>query len=82
MIGQYIAEMVPDGATLQLGVGGIPTAVGRCLMDKRDLGVHTEVIPEVYLDLYEAGVVTSRKKSFHALQVGGSFRQPGTRRTL
>ena len=79
MIGQYIAEMVPDGATLQLGVGGIPTAVGRCLMDKRDLGVHTEVIPEVYLDLYEAGVVTSRKKTFMPYKWVAAFAN-GTRR--
>ncbi len=79
MIGNYIAEMVPDGATLQLGVGGIPTAVGRCLMDKRDLGVHTEVIPEVYLDLYEAGVVTSRRKSFMPYKWVAAFAN-GTRR--
>jgi 4-hydroxybutyrate CoA-transferase len=79
MIGNYIAEMVPDGATLQLGVGGIPTAVARCLMDKRDLGVHTEVIPEVYLDLYEAGVVTSRKKSFMPYKWVAAFAN-GTRR--
>ncbi|MGI6550825.1 MAG: acetyl-CoA hydrolase/transferase family protein [Syntrophomonadales bacterium] len=78
-IGHYIAEMVPDGATLQLGVGGIPTAVGYCLMDKRDLGVHTEVIPEVYLDLYEAGVVTSRKKTFMPHKWVAAFAN-GTRR--
>ncbi|NLW44559.1 MAG: acetyl-CoA hydrolase [Syntrophomonadaceae bacterium] len=78
-IGHYIAEMVPDGATLQLGVGGIPAAVGRCLMDKRDLGVHTEVIPEVYLDLYEAGVITSRKKTFMPYKWVAAFAN-GTRR--
>jgi acyl-CoA hydrolase len=79
MIGQYIAEMVPDGATLQLGVGGIPTAVGHCLKDKHDLGVHTEVIPEVYMDLYEAGVVTSRKKTFMPHKWVAAFAN-GTRR--
>jgi len=63
-IGQHIAEMVPDGATIQLGIGGIPNAVGRFLMDKKDLGVHTEMITESMLDLYEAGVITSAKKSF------------------
>ncbi len=64
MIGQYVAEMVPDGATLQLGVGGIPSAVGKSLLDKRDLAVHTEVIPDIYLELYKAGVITSSKKTF------------------
>ena len=64
LIGHYIAEMVPDGATLQLGVGGIPSAVGQCLKDKKDLGVHTEVIPDVFLDLYKAGAITCRKKTF------------------
>ncbi len=63
-IGQHIADMVPDGATLQLGIGGIPNAVGRYLKDKRDLGVHTEMITECMLDLYEAGVITSNKKTF------------------
>ena len=63
LIGQYVAEMVPDGATLQLGVGGIPSAVGHYLKNKRDLGVHSEVISDVFLDLYEAGVITSAKKT-------------------
>ena len=45
----YIADMVPNGATLQIGYGGIPGAVGLALKDKRDLGVHTEVIPDVLL---------------------------------
>lgn len=79
IMGRYIAEMVPDGATLQLGVGGIPAAVGHCLIDKHDLGVHTEVIPEVYLDLYEAGVITSRKKTFMPYKWVAAFAN-GTRR--
>ncbi|NLV16121.1 MAG: acetyl-CoA hydrolase [Syntrophomonadaceae bacterium] len=64
LMGHYIAEMVPDGATLQLGVGGIPGAVGHCLMDKHDLGVHSEVIPDVFMELYEAGVITSTRKTY------------------
>ncbi|NLB18345.1 MAG: acetyl-CoA hydrolase [Syntrophomonadaceae bacterium] len=63
-IGENIAEMVPDEATIQLGIGGIPNAVGRALINKRDLGVHTEMITESMLDLYEAGVITSNKKTF------------------
>jgi 4-hydroxybutyrate CoA-transferase len=73
MIGQYVAEMVPDGATLQLGVGGIPGAVGRYLMDKRELGVHSEVISDVFLDLYEAGVITCTKKTFMPHKWVGAF---------
>ncbi len=73
LIGQYVAEMVPDGATLQLGVGGIPSAVGHYLKNKRDLGVHSEVISDVFLDLYEAGVITSAKKTFMPHKWVGAF---------
>ncbi len=79
MIGQYVAEMVPDGATLQLGVGGIPSAVGRALIDKHELGVHSEVIPEVFLDLYQAGVITSTRKTFMPYKWIAAFAN-GTRR--
>jgi acyl-CoA hydrolase len=61
-IGEYVADLVPDGATLQMGIGAIPSAVGLALKDKRDLGVHTEMFTDVVVDLVEAGVVTGSRK--------------------
>ena len=72
-IGAHIAELIHDGDTIQLGIGGIPDAVGKCLMDKHDLGVHTEMITNCMLDLVEAGVITGRKKSIHKGKIVGAF---------
>ncbi|MCX7255922.1 MAG: 4-hydroxybutyrate CoA-transferase [Polaromonas sp.] len=63
-IGKYVADMIPDGATLQIGYGGIPDAVVMQLTHKHDLGVHTEMIGDGILSLIEAGVVTNRKKNY------------------
>ncbi|MCX5796197.1 MAG: 4-hydroxybutyrate--acetyl-CoA CoA transferase [Elusimicrobia bacterium] len=62
-IGGHIAELVDDGATLQLGIGGIPNAAALALKDKKDLGVHTEMLVDSMMELYEAGVITNRRKS-------------------
>jgi 4-hydroxybutyrate CoA-transferase len=64
-IGAFIAERVPDGATIQLGIGGTSNAVGHLLKDKKDLGVHTEMLTESVMDLYDSGAVTCKKKTFH-----------------
>jgi acyl-CoA hydrolase len=64
-IASYIAELIPDGATLQVGVGGVPNAVCTLLKDKRDLGIHTELIGDTILDLIECGAVTNRKKNIN-----------------
>ncbi len=64
LIAEYIAEQIPDGACLQLGIGGIPNAVGQLLENKCDLAVHSEMICEAMMDLYYKGVITSKKKSF------------------
>ena len=64
-IGAAIAEMVPDGATIQLGYGGLPNAAAACLMDRKDLGIHTEVFCSGMVDLIKAGVVTGRRKTLH-----------------
>ena len=56
----YVADLVPDGATLQLGIGAIPAATALALRDKRDLGIHTEMFTDAVVDLVEAGVVTGR----------------------
>src|SRR6187397_2295672 len=61
-IGEYVAELVPDGATLQLGIGAIPAATALALRDKRDLGVHTEMFTDSIVDLVEAGVITGARK--------------------
>lgn len=61
-IGQMIADEVPNGATLQLGIGGVPNAVGVLLRDKKDLGLHTEMFTDSMVDLLECGAVTNMKK--------------------
>ncbi len=63
MIASHIAELVPDGATVQIGIGGIPNAVAALLMNKKDLGIHTEMFTESMIDLMDAGVVTNEKKT-------------------
>lgn len=62
-IGEYVAELIEDESTLQIGFGNITMAVAGCLTGKKDLGVHTEVFSEGMLDLYEAGALTNHKKT-------------------
>lgn len=62
-IGKYVADMIEDGSTLQIGYGGIPDAVVMQLTNKVDLGIHTEMIGDGILSLVEAGVVTNRRKT-------------------
>ena len=64
-IGGSIAALIEDGATLQLGIGGIPDAVLAALKDRRDLGVHTEMVSDGVIEAIEAGVITGSKKNFH-----------------
>jgi acyl-CoA hydrolase/GNAT superfamily N-acetyltransferase len=78
-IGDYCASMVQDGATLQLGIGTIPDAVALALRDKRDLGLHTEMLSESVVDLIEAGALTCRRKSIYPGKAVTSFCM-GTRR--
>lgn len=63
-IGKYVADLIDDGATLQIGYGGIPDAVVMQLQHKRDLGIHTEMIGDGILSLIESGAVTNRQKTF------------------
>ena len=79
-IGKCIAELVPDGATIQLGFGAIPNAITRYLMGHRDLGIHTEVFGPGMVDLIEKGVVTGRKKNLHPRKNVFTMAQ-GTRKT-
>jgi acyl-CoA hydrolase len=62
-IGAYIADLVEDGSTIQLGIGGIPNAAALALKDKRDLGVHTEMFVDSMMELYEMGVITNTRKA-------------------
>jgi len=63
-IGKHVADRIDDGSTLQIGYGGIPDAVVMQLTDKRDLGIHTEMLGDGILTLIEAGVVTNRRKNY------------------
>ena len=63
-IGKYVAEMIDDGSTLQIGYGGIPDAVVMQLTHKHDLGIHTEMIGDGILTLLECGAVTNRRKNY------------------
>jgi itaconate CoA-transferase len=65
VIGQAIAAMVPDGATLQLGIGGLPNAVAKYLAGHHDLGIHTEVFGPGMMDLIRGGAVNGRRKTLH-----------------
>ncbi|MBC7456471.1 MAG: acetyl-CoA hydrolase/transferase family protein [Massilia sp.] len=62
-IGKYVADMIDDGSTLQIGYGGIPDAVVMQLTAKNDLGIHTEMLGDGILTLIECGAVTNRKKN-------------------
>ena len=62
-IGAFIADLVPDGATLQFGIGAIPAATATFLTGKKDLGIHTEMFTDAVVDLVEAGVITGAAKA-------------------
>lgn len=72
-IAEHIAELIPDGATLQLGIGGIPDAVLLYLRDKKDLGIHTEMFSDGVVELVEAGVITNERKTIHRGKIIAGF---------
>ncbi len=72
-IGQHIADLVEDGATLQVGIGGIPNAALKAMFNKRDLGVHTEMVSDSIMEAIEAGVITGAKKTLHQYKVVATF---------
>lgn len=72
-IAAYVADLVEDGSTIQLGIGSIPNAVGEALSGKKDLGVHTEMINDAIMDLYLKGVVTGACKTRWPGKIIGSF---------
>jgi acyl-CoA hydrolase len=74
VIGARIAELIPDGATIQFGIGGTPDAVLGALGGHRDLGVHSGLLSDAFVDLVDAGVVTNRHKEIDAgVSVSGAL---------
>jgi len=69
IIGHYTADLIEDGYTLQLGIGGIPDAVLAALKGRRDLGIHTEMVSDGVMEAIEDGMITGAKKTFHPYKV-------------
>jgi len=78
-IARYVADLIDDGSTLQIGIGSIPDSVLDALTDKKDLGIHTELLTEGVVDLVEEGVVTCAKKTINRGKIIASFAM-GTRK--
>lgn len=78
-IGENVARLIPNGATLQMGIGAIPDAVLLFLKDKKDLGIHSEMFSDGVVSLAEAGIITNRKKSINAGKFMATFLM-GTKR--
>ncbi|MCX7698633.1 MAG: 4-hydroxybutyrate CoA-transferase [Candidatus Goldbacteria bacterium] len=72
-IGRYVAELIEDGCTLQLGIGGIPDAVLKNLTNFKDLGIHSEMISDGVKHLVEKGVITGSKKTLHKGKIVVNF---------
>ena len=72
-IGQFISELIENESTLQTGVGRIPNSVFPYLINKKDLGIHTETFTDGLIDLIEAGIVSCKKKSLHRGKIVASF---------
>lgn len=73
VIAGHIADLIPDGATMQMGIGAIPDAVLKYLFHKKDLGIHTELFSDGVIDLVEAGVLTGARKSIHTGKIVAGF---------
>lgn len=78
-IGEFVADLVLDGATIQMGIGAIPAAVGAALVGKHDLGVHTEMFTDTIVDLVEAGVINGTRKERNRGKIVAAFMM-GTKR--
>ncbi|HEX4875897.1 MAG TPA: acetyl-CoA hydrolase/transferase C-terminal domain-containing protein, partial [Chitinophagaceae bacterium] len=78
-IGKYIAELIDDGSTLQMGIGTIPDAVLKCLNNHKNLGVHTEMLSDGIIDLVEKDVINNKMKRVHPNKTVTSF-AVGTRK--
>lgn len=72
-IGANIANLVEDGSTIQLGIGGIPNAALKAMHDKKDLGIHTEMVSDAIIEAMEKGIVTGAKKTLHPSKAVATF---------
>lgn len=72
-IAGFIAEMIPDGATMQMGIGAIPDAVLKYLYNKKDLGVHSELFSDGVMGLVDAGIITNSRKTLHVGKIVSGF---------
>jgi len=72
-IGENVAKLIKDGATIQAGIGMIPNAILSFLEDKHDLGVHTEMFSDGIIDLVEKGIITNRRKTLHNGKIVATF---------
>ena len=72
-IAGFVAELIPDGATMQLGIGAIPDAVLKYLHHKKDLGVHSELFSDGVIELVNAGVLTNARKTLHPGKIIAGF---------
>ena len=72
-VAERVADLIPDGATLQVGIGGIPNAVLARLGDRHDLGIHSELCPDGVVSLIEAGVINGARKTLHPGKVVSGF---------
>ncbi len=72
-IARHVANLIPDGATIQTGIGGIPEAVLIALKDHQDLGVHSEMCSDLVVDLIQAGVITNERKTLHPHKTVAGF---------
>jgi acetyl-CoA hydrolase len=72
-IASFVAELIPDGATMQLGIGAVPDAVLKYLHHKKDLGVHSELFSDGVIELVNAGVLTNGRKTLHPGKIIAGF---------
>jgi acyl-CoA hydrolase len=72
-IARNIAALIPDGATIQTGIGGIPEATLALLGDHKDLGIHSEMVPDGVIELIQAGVINGERKTLHPQKVISAF---------
>ncbi len=72
-IAKYIAELIPDGATLQLGIGAIADSVLPHLQDRKDLGIHSELFSDGVIPLVEKGIITGARKTLHPGKITAGF---------
>ncbi len=79
-ISHHIIDLIPDGATIQLGIGAVPNAVAQCLKDRNNLNIHSEMFTDSMIDLIECGAVTNLSKPIHTAKSISTFSY-GTKRT-